>query len=322
MQDPVQTTPATTTIPDVDINTLGREELDKYQVPEPVEPTTPEPSIKEPPTTPAPDTSGQKPADKTGKEAEPATPEPEIEQYRKQVAGARKSYYQEVERRKAVEKELTELKANSLMKQAELPEYTADELSELKIEDPDAYVAYQLSKQKAESARQQYQDFKSEQEKRQQEEVKEALKTNVYDFAAQITGKEIIDPNVLPKEVQEFLASETFGQIAQYLDETQVKLGRIPTPQDMRAAWLYFNEKQLTAEAQAKAAEQLKQNIEKAKKGGSSFDRVPPDSTGSRLTRFDKMTATEQAKFLETAGKEELAEYEKWTAAKETAGKV
>ena len=247
---------------------------------------------------------GEKPEEKPEEDAE------------KKIKAARKSYYKEVSRRKEIElqskKALKEKELEILRLKAETNQpLTEDEELELIEDDPAAYKEY-IKNQTSLNYDTQIKAAEDEIKGIDVETFNQSLQSNVIEFAAKISNVDIDDvmdeDGALNPNVMKFMQSKQYEEVANYIDERFTKNGLIATPEDMEAAYLLKFKDIVFAQAEASAAQSIKQKIKTASVQTSPLNSV---AGGKNLDPNDKF---ENAKpeDLDSWTPEEVMQYEKW----------
>lgn len=207
----------------------------------------------------------------------------------------------EQQKRAELEKKVAELeKLRRDDKIQGFQELTAEQLEELKYDDPDAYVDYRLRKAEVDQV-------KGASETDAIRQRKEAQLSQIYAFA-QSTGVDVNDQT----KISEFLTSKEFRQLDQFVTENFKPNDQgLYTPQQMDVAWKALNLDKIVAEKSQAVRTQVIDAIKKAGNGGSKLDRLPKTAGAAKgvapgeltIDDIDKMSEAEAEGMLkELAG--------------------
>lgn len=286
---------------DTQVDELGMSELDQIETPG-------EPS-EEDETSPKDEPSPEQPESQESQPSQDDDVPPDLR-------SARQSYYKSREELKAERERIRQLELENLkLKAGRFQELTAEQLDDLKIEDPDAYIEYREEEKRHRLTQDEIKNIEQRHQKEESADADTQLFFDVVKFISSVTGVEIDnpEPGKLPKEITEFASSPEYKQVSDYLDKKFFSRGIMPDADDMMAAYRHVHFDKLVAMNAANQKNQIVNNINKASRGGSVFDRVPGEQgRKSATTAFDKMTPAQQEKFLENAGEKELEEYDRW----------
>ena len=227
-----------------------------------------------------------------GKETHERTEEP-----------AQKSDEAEEWRRKyeELEKKLQELEGKKF---EDFEELTDEEFEILKQEDPEAAFQYLQEKEEYERWKQMQEEKQQMEEQQQLQQAQMQTWNNIVEFAKAVG----YDPEKDEKAFQQFLQSDEFRKLDQFVTENFVPKNGVYTKEQMEMAWKALNFEKLAAQERINGRQEAVEDISKAGMGGSRFDRAPKTEPGREREKFANWTAED----VLNATEEEIAQYEKW----------
>jgi len=193
----------------------------------------------------------------------------------------------------------------------EFSELSAEQLEEIKWDDPDAYRDYFLNKREYE-ARQK--DVNDAEQREQDAEIAQRdqgrLKSQadeILDFL-KLRGVSADDE----KAVTDFTSSDNFKKLDKFVTEKlKPNEDGVYSVDQMKIAWDVLNFEDIKSDIQAKTtAKTFEKNIEKAKNGGSPLDKMPRGAT-TKPKPVSNMTLDEINDMDEKSVDQALAELEK-----------
>jgi len=200
-----------------------------------------------------------------------------------------------------LEKKLQELEGKKF---EDFEELSDEEFEVLKAEDPEAAFAYLQEKTEYERWQQMQQQKQEMEEAQAIEQTQMQTWNNIVEFVKELG----YDPEKDQQKFQEFLQSEEFKKIDQFVTQNFIPQNGVYTKEQIEAAYKALNFENLAAKERVNGRYEAVEDIAKASNTGSRFDRIPKTESGREKDKFANWTAAD----LQNASEAEIREYEKW----------
>jgi len=283
-------------ITNADIDAMGEDELmEDVKPPEPEDKTADNPPVEKQDSEKAdekvPEGKEEEPAEEEKVNFDSLSPDEKVNILQERITELQSGYTKEHLSKLEMERKIKELDLQK--KQEELKDFeklSTDELQELKDIDTEAATRY-------------------EKERLEYEQKQEALNTEQLDYVRQEQDKEIsafiedqfgikIDPELpidqQPEDVKKI--DTEIGKVADYLVQKHRKLGgngKFYTRDQFVDAHKVVNFQEIMAREKAKGADVAVSAIERAKRGGSNFDKFSSSGGKQGVKRASDFTAAE-----------------------------
>ena len=206
----------------------------------------------------------------------------------------------EQQKRAELERELAEIKKQMHEERIRgFEELTADELDELKYDDPDAYVDYMLRQREIEQSKKSYEiDAMADRQRKQYREIERFAEAQGVDVKSN-------------EKLSEFLESDRFRTVDKFVTENfRPSQDGLFTVSQMDAAWKALFVDDIVQSKAAKIREETLSSIEKAKNGGSKLDRIPKSADSERSKPVSELSIEDIDNLTEKQVDEVLKELE------------